>query len=268
MGVGVSVIDMSKGAKGEGSWRTIDAVETSIRLLETLRDMGGAGVTELADETGVSKAGVHSHLNTLRENELVVKNGDEYNISLRFLDFGEYAKQNLHIYDLVEAEVHKLAHQTDEVAQFMVEEHGWGVYTHKARGENAVQTRSYIGNRKHLHCTAVGKAILSELPDERIDEIVDKNGLPGNTENTITTRDELFAEVAEVRESGVAFDDEEALQGLRCVAVPVKDQRGELLGAISVSGPTNRIKNERFSEELPEAVKNTANVIQINAAQL
>lgn len=247
------------------AWRTVDAVDTSCRILESLRQSNGAGVTELANELDISKAGIHSHLATLEKNELVTNNNGIYQISLRFLDFGEHAKQNIDYYSVVRNEVEELAERTGEVAHFMVEEHGLGVYICKARGSSGVQTASYVGDRKHLHCVGVGKAILAGLSDDRIDEIVEQRGLPKKTENTITDRGELFDEVAEIRERGVAFDDEEILEGLRCVAVPVSSQDQGLLGAISVAGPTSRMKGERFREKLPEIVKDTANVIQINA---
>lgn len=88
------------------------------------------------------------------------------------------------------------------------------------------------------------------------------------TENTVTDRDALLEELDEIRNRGVAFDDEEILEGLRCVAVPVSNQEKGLLGAISVASPTSRMKGSRFQEDLPELVTDTANVIQINAAQL
>lgn len=249
------------------SWRTIDAVGTSIRVLEALRDLDGAGVTELAAELDASKAGIHSHLATLRANEFVTKDGEEYRLSLRFLDLGEYVKKSVPAYEVVREQVDLLADQTGELAQFMVEEHGWGIYIHKARGENAVQTASYVGNRKRLHCTGVGKAILASLPDERVESIIDRRGLPAHTEGTITQPDALFAELEEVRERGVAFDDEEILPGLRCVAIPVETTEGRLIGALSVAGPTSRMKGDRLYDDLPEVVADTATVIQVNGAQ-
>jgi DNA-binding IclR family transcriptional regulator len=248
--------------------RHVKSVQTACDVLDALRRLDGAGVTELADHLGVSKATVHGHLSTLYENELVVRSGDEYDVGLRFVDFGEYAKHSVPIYEVACEEVDRLAEQTGEVAQVMVEEHGKGVYLHKAVGENGVHTAAYPGARKYLHCTALGKAILAHLPEERVDEIVDRHGLPGKTEATITDRATLDAELEEIRERGVAVDDEEILQGLRCIGAPLTGHDGELYGAISVSGPTSRFKGERFESELPETVRGVANVIQINATQV
>ncbi|MFC7157796.1 IclR family transcriptional regulator [Halomarina halobia] len=248
--------------------RQVQAVQISCDILQALRELDGGGVTELATHLDVSKAAVHGHLSTLYRNEFVVKEGDTYHVSLRFVDFGEFAKNSIPIYEIAREETDALADQTGEVAQLMVEEHGRGVYLHKAVGDKAIKTRSYAGERKYLHCTALGKSILAHLPMEHVDEIVEHHGLPKQTDRTISTRDELKTELEQVRERGVSFDDEEILQGLRCVAAPVIGHDDTLYGAISVSGPTSRMKGERFTEELPELVKGAANVIQVNTTQL
>jgi DNA-binding IclR family transcriptional regulator len=259
---------MSEIPTETGSGRRIQAVEISCEILQALRELDGAGVSELADRLDRSKATIHSHLTTLADNEFVVKHDGRYEISLRFVDIGEYAKNQVDIYEVAEEEVERLAAETGEVAHFMVEEHGRGVYLHKARGENAIQTASYTGNRKDLHCTALGKAILSQMSTEEIDEIIERHGLTEQTANTVSSREELFEALETIRERGIAFDDEEVLRGLRCIAAPIEHPNGDIYGAISISGPTSRFKGDRFHEELPEVVQGAANVIEVNATQV
>lgn len=245
--------------------RTVDAVQTTFDVVDVLLETNGAGITEIADRLGRSKGTVHSHVTTLRENEYVSKDGDEYQLSLRFLDLAEHAKDRLDFLDVVEDELVDLAEETGEIAQFAVEEHGRAVYVKKARGADAVQTASRVGTREFLHCIALGKAILAHLPRTRVERIIDRHGLSGQTGNTITDRSELYAELEEIREQGYAFDNEEKIHGLRCVAAPVEGRRGALIGAVSVSGPTSRMKGDRFRTTIPEQVTRTANVIEINA---
>lgn len=259
---------MIENGRSNESGRRVKSINTTCRILQALRELDGAGVSELADHLDLSKATIHGHLATLVDNEFVVKRGDTYNVGLRFVDFGEYAKSSVPIYDIAKREVDRLAEETGEVAQFMVEEHGKGVYLHKARGDNAIQTTSYTGYRKHLHCTALGKSILSQFPDERVEEIMDETDMPARTGNTITSVTKLKDELDQVREEDVAYDDEEILEGMRCVAAPIKYPKGRIQGAISVSGPTSRFKGERFREELPEIVRGAANVIEVNATQV
>lgn len=248
--------------------RTVQAVATSCNIIRALRDLDGARVTEIADHLGISKATAHNHLATLRQHEIVRKDGDLYNVSLLSIDFGEYAKRSLPIYDLAVEETEALAERTGEVASFMVEEHGKGVYLHKASGEKAVQTYAYVGDRRHLHGSALGKAILAYVPEDQVSEILDKRGLPKRTEKTITDEDALFEELEKTRELGYAVDDEEAISGLRCVAAPVIGHDGTLHGAISVSGPVRRFNGPYFEDELPETVLEATNIIKINTAQL
>jgi DNA-binding IclR family transcriptional regulator len=248
----------------DGDPRTVQAVHKAVAIIELLQERNGMGVTELSAELDLSKATVHHHLSTLMEHELVVQQESMYRLSLRHLDFGETVKSRLGYYDVVTQELDDIAGETGELAQFATEEHGRAVYLYKARGEKAVQTASTIGKREYLHCISLGKAILAHLPEERVDEIVDKHGLERFTPQTISSRDELYERLERVRERGYAIDDEEKIEGLRCVAAPVLSD-SDVLGAVSISGPSSRMRGERFEEELPEVVQRSANVIEINA---
>ncbi len=243
--------------------RTVRAVENVLEIIEVLQAETEAGVTEIADELDRSKGTVHSHLSTLLEHEYVVKEGEKYKLSLKFIDLSESVKAEVAGYDIVKAEMDELAEKSGELAQFATEEHGRAVYLYKVGGDNAVQTASTPGHREYLHCISLGKAMLAYMPEERVDEIVDQHGLPRYTDQTITNREDLFEELATIRERGYAFDREEKIEGIRCVAAPVRDQ-GEVFGALSISGPSTRMEGERYEEELPNMVTRSANVIEIN----
>ncbi|PSQ10548.1 IclR family transcriptional regulator [Halobacteriales archaeon QS_5_70_15] len=243
---------------------TVGATETTLRVLETLKQLDGAGITEVSNRLELPKSTVHNHVSTLLRNEYVVKEGDTYRVGLRFLEFGEYIRSRMPIYDVARTEVERLAEETGELANLLVEEHGKGVYLCRAKGSKGVRLDTYAGMRVHLHCTALGKAILAHLPEERVREIIDTRGLPERTDTTITDEETLLAELEGIRERGVAHDREERLAGLQCVAAPIRDLDGNALGAISVSGPTSRMKGERFDEEVPEKLISAANVIELN----
>ncbi|SEH41967.1 DNA-binding transcriptional regulator, IclR family [Halopenitus malekzadehii] len=245
--------------------RTIQAVGITLEVIDYLHEHDRARVTEIADALDRSKGTIHCHLATLLEKEHVVKDGDDYQLSLRYLELGERVKDRLGIYDVVTDELSDLAEQSNELVQFATEEHGKGVYLYKKGGERAVQTASSIGKREYLHCTSLGKSILAHYPRERVEAIIDRHGLPGYTPNTTTSSTELFEELETIRDRGYAFDDEEKIEGLRCVAAPVKAGEDEVLGAVSISGPSSRMTGDRYREELPDMVSRSANVIEINA---
>lgn len=138
------------------------------------------------------------------------------------------------------------------------------VYLFRKKGENAVKVDAYTGQRVSPHNTALGKAMLAHIPEEESTDIIEYHGMPQTTEQSITNREELFAELQQIREEGVAFDREERLNGLRCVAMPIINKDSEVEGALSISGPTSRMKDERFDEYFPELLQNATNVIELN----
>lgn len=244
-------------------------VKTTLRsldIVETLREMDGARLTELADRLDLPNSTVHNHLSTLMERDYVLKDDDVYRVSLRFLDLGEYARTRRKIYELAKPEVEELAADTGEVANLLVEENGRGVYLWTAGGENAVPLDIYPGKHVPLHATAIGKCILAHLSESRIDAIVEHSGLPAKTENTITDAATLHEVLETVRDRGYAIDDEERLPGMRCIGTAVKSESGNVIGAISVSGPTSAMPMDRLTNALAEQLLGTANVIELKVA--
>lgn len=242
-------------------------VQTSKRtlaLIEKLMKQGSCGVTELASELDMGKSAVHNHLTTLQESGYVLKHDDEYQLGLKFLDVGGYVRKSMEFYQIAEPEVKSLAADTGELANLMVEEQGMGVYLMRSKGEKAVDLDTYAGHRTHMHATALGKAILANLSDERVEQIIDRHGLEEKTPQTIGTRDELFTELDEIRDRGYAIDDGERLEGLRCIAAPVKHSSGEVLGSVSVSAPASRFSDEDLHGDPAERVLSAANVIELN----
>lgn len=242
-------------------------VQSDIRLLDILRgikELDGAGVTELADHLDLPKSTVHNHLSTLYVEEFVVKKATEYHIGLRFLDFGETARKDRTDSESIEQKVSSLARQTGERCQFMVEEHGNCVYLYKADGENSVTTDSRIGRHIPLHAAAAGKAIMAHLPEAYVTEIIETKGLTSVTEGTITDEQTLRAELERIRESGYATNMEESTAGLRGVGAPVLRPDGTVAGAISISGPTHRFKGEHLEEEMRDLVLGATNEVELN----
>jgi|AntRauMinimDraft_3_1070383.scaffolds.fasta_scaffold00627_3 DNA-binding IclR family transcriptional regulator len=242
----------------------VKGTKKTFRIVEALKELNGAGVTELANHLDLPVGSVHNYLSTLREDDYVVKERETYHVGLRFLNLGTFARHRRDIYEVAKPEVAELAETTGELANLMVEERGLGIYIYREAGQQAVKVDARTGHRVHLHNTALGKAILAFTPREITDEILDYRGMPKTTEKTITDRDELYDELEAIQEKGVAFDREERLEGAQCVAAPITDENDRAIGAISVSGPTSRMTDERFEEEIPDQIRDTVNVLNLN----
>lgn len=243
---------------------SVGALKTGFTIIEALNDTDKAGVTELANQLGLPKSTVFSHLQTLKELEYVRKEGDKYQLCCRFLELGERTRGRTEIYSHAKKEVDRLAEETGEISGLMIEEHGLGVLIYRAEGERAVQLDTFIGIRFNLHTAALGKAILANLPDERIEEILDQRGLPQRRSDTITDRETLYDELEEIREQNVAFSDEERTPGFRSIAAPITNDVGEVFGSISIAGPTSRLQGEKLETEYPELLQDAANVIELD----
>jgi DNA-binding IclR family transcriptional regulator len=243
--------------------KPIAAVETTTRIINQLKE-GKGRVTEIANELDLPNSTVHSHLSTLEQNNFLVKNGERYELSLRFLELGEIARNETELYEVARPEVDELAEETGEIASLMIEQNGKGVFVYRAEGEQTVHLDSYSGFHTYLHTTALGKAIFAHLPDKKIDQIIQHHGLPQKTENTISDRDAIESEFERIRENGVAYDDEERLRGFRAVAAPILTDDKSVIGSVSLAGPTNRLRGEVYRKEYNDKVKRAANVIELN----
>lgn len=246
-----------------GTYNELSTTATSFDVVLALQELDGATLTELSSYLDIPKSTLHRHLKTLSDYGFVSTENNEYHVGFRFLKLGEYARSRKESYCLAESSVQDLAQETGERAQYVVEEHGKGVYLHIDTGEHAVQTGLGIGHRIHLHSTAAGKVILAHLPDKRVEEIIQTHGLPEMTSQTITDRDKLFDQLSEIEKRGYALADEENIEGLRAVAGPVTEDDGDLLGVLSVAGPSNRLKGPRFKEELPDLILGSANELEL-----
>lgn len=246
--------------------RPVKTAETAFEIIETIRSQDGATLTELAEELDLANSTVHRHLQTLVERGYLVKEGHMYFPSLRFLDIGEYVRSRKSAYSLAETKVEELSDATDERAQFMILEQGSAVYMYKSAGKNAVEINSHIGKRVPMNASAAGLAILAHTPREEVDRLLTENELPSLTEHTLTDKEKIIEELSAIRDRGYSINDQGFICGLRALGAPVLDADDEVIGALSVSGPINRMRGEWFEEELPNLLLGSVNELELKIA--
>ena len=252
---------------GHGS-KTIKSVGNAFRVLDALDEHERMGVTELADEVGLSKGTVHHYLATLLEHDFVERSDGKYQLGLRPLTYGGAVRERETVFQIGKESVDRLAKTTGETARLVVERHGYGITLYQSTRHDRTAIGTHLGTREDLHSTAAGKAMLAAMDDTRIDEILDWDALHRYTDRTIVEEPSLRAEIADIRSRGIAFDDEEQFESVRCVATTLVTETDELLGAISVSGPVERIDDDTFRTEIPQVIRNVAGVIEVNTAYL
>jgi DNA-binding IclR family transcriptional regulator len=253
---------MTQGNKDQRSLGTLDR---SIEVIKAIRDLKGASVTELADYLDYPISTVHSHVSTLQNHALVVNRDGEYHLGVRFISFGEYVRRSNPLYQHGRQIINRLAEETGDLAMCGVEQNGIVTLLHIQSGEKAIDNNSEVGMGTLAHLSAIGKAILAFHPEERVEQIIAKWGLPKVTENSITDYQELMSELEDIREKGVATGDEELFIGMKDIAAPIIVD-DTVIGAIGISGPSKRLSEERVQEDLTDRLLSEANTIEIQIA--
>lgn len=246
----------------------VRSLHRASRLVERLVELETASVTTLAEEVDMPVSSAYDYVKTLEELGYLTKITDgRYRVSTRFLSMGNEVRHRYDVYTIAEPEIAELAEVTGEYVALMIAEDGLGVILSMKRGEKASHVkinRTYAGTRTRLNTTATGKAILSRFPEERARHIVEKYGLSKKTENTITDSEALFEELERIREIGYAVDDEERFEGMRGVGVPLVSKPDNVVAAIGLYGPANRLTDDVLHDEFSEQVLQVANVVQVS----
>jgi DNA-binding IclR family transcriptional regulator len=207
-------------------------------------------LAELCPALKLHKSTVHRLMMVLEQHRLVVKNPEtgRYRLGLRLYELGSRAIDGLDLRGRARPYLDRLQRQFGETVFFCILDDGQVFYVEKVESQQSVRTACTVGSRAPAYCTAVGKAMLAELPEHAVNEVIRRWGLKAVTPNTITTVAALKAELRAVRSRGYAIDNEEKEEGLRCVSAAVRSHSGKLAAAMSVSGPAFRMTKERIPE--------------------
>ena len=217
----------------------VQSLERAFDLLELMAAAGGeVALSRLAAESGLPLPTIHRIVRTLVASGYVLQMPSRrYTLGPRLIGLGASASSAVeawaspHLRTLAEA-----SGETANLAMLDVDRVTYVAQVPSTR--HTVRMFTEVGRRVYAHCTGVGKALLAELPDDDVRDLVGAAGMPATTEHTITDVDDLLEELGRIRQRGYAIDDGEQEVGVRCVAVAVP---GSLGSAISVSGPASRV---------------------------
>ncbi|MED4600989.1 IclR family transcriptional regulator [Paenibacillus validus] len=233
-------------------------VERALILLELVSEKGeGVALAELVKEVDLPKTTIYRLLETLKNRNYVQFDPDteKYSIGLKTLEIGVLGLHKMQIVEVASRHLRELSEITGETSFLATYNSGETVYLYKIEGSKSISIRAELGMRRPVHCTAVGKAILSTYSREEVDRIIQEKGMTQYTPNTIVDLEQFHEELRNIRIAGYAMDREEIEVGLTCYAVPIYNYTGRSVGTISLGGPASRMienKNE-LTRELMEA---------------
>ncbi|WP_308198465.1 IclR family transcriptional regulator [Actinomadura terrae] len=227
----------------------VRSLERAFELLEHLADAGGEmALSELTEVSGLPMPTIYRLMRTLVNHGYVRQEPSKrYALGPRLIRLGEGANRLLGTW--ARPVLAKLVDETGETANMAVLDGDEVVYVAQVPSKHSMRMFTEVGRRVQPHCTGVGKALLSRLPERRVREILARTGMDAHTPNTFTDPDVLMAELERIREQGYALDDEEQEIGVRCIAVALS--AGPALTALSVSGPSARMTRETVNDVAP-----------------
>ena len=248
--------------QGDSGRRRIGSLLKAFNILETLNENGSLSVSEAAEELDMPVSTVHVYMKTLEETGYVIRSDGKYTLGLRFLETGSRVRNRLEVFQAAQREMISLCCRTGERVGLGVAENGKRVQLWQVEGEDAVSDNNRIGEFTHMHWTSLGKVLLAECSDSRIEETVERHGLPKATEQTITDPESLFEEIRRIRRNGYALEDEERNLGMRSVSVPLRDEEENTIGALGIAGAKSRLTVSKCDKYV-ECLREKANIISL-----
>ena len=217
---------------------------------EIARNRDGIGLAELSKRVGLHNSTTFHLVKTMVSLGYVrqMKDSKRYRIGRPLFALAASALDEIEMMSLATPVLEDLSRETGESAHFSVRIGDAVVVLARTSGRGAFHLTDRVGAVRPAHCTALGKIMLAALAPDQFERYLERAELKALTVKSITTADILRREIAEVRRSGIAFDDGEFDQELRCVALPVRDFCGEVTGAIGISGPVWRLSIEALQK--------------------
>jgi len=206
-------------------------------------------LAEVSTRLGLPKSTAHNLLGTLLACGFVERtDNDHYALGRAIVALTQAVLVNVELRDRAAPLLRELADYSRQSVYLTVRDGDYCLYIYAVESPRRLLARTAVGERAHLHCTSVGKAILAFLPEDQVRGIVQRVGLPASTSQTITDLGSLLAELERTRTRGYSIDSEEHELGTFCVGAPVLDQKGQVIGSLSVSGPTPDLLQERLDD--------------------
>ncbi|WP_240136442.1 IclR family transcriptional regulator [Streptomyces sp. MUM 178J] len=235
----------------------VQSVDRAISVLEILAHRGEAGVSEVAGEIDVHKSTAFRLLGALESRGLVEQAGErgKYRLGFGIVRLAGAATARIDITQQGRPVCEDLAEEIGETVNIAVLREHYAVNLYQVRGPGAITAQNWVGQLTPLHATSSGKVLLAHLPAKERAALMAQSGMKKVTSHTITAKTKLERNLTEIRERGYAWAMEELELGLHAIAAPIRNRDGEIVAAVSASGPSYRLTEERLHELAPVLVK-------------
>ncbi len=240
----------------------VSGVARTMAILEALAEHPEeSGVSEIAQKLDMSKSTVYRFLQSLKTRGYVVQDAeDRYRLSVRLFELGAQALPHLDIVREAEPGMRRINELTGETVHLGILDEGSIVYVHKIDSKYNLRMYSRIGRRAPLYCTGIGKVLMAWLEQPELLAHLQEESFTPRTGNTLTSVEAYLQELSLVRAQGYAEDREEFEDNMRCLAAPIRDRFGHVIGGMSVSFPCFRFRDELKQDYIKQLVEATRQI--------
>jgi DNA-binding IclR family transcriptional regulator len=220
---------------------------TAERVLILLRyivdNPGGLSIREASRDLGYTPATVQRLTQALGNQGFVVqdKSTERYHLGPEAVQLGLVALSRLEMRNIARPHLEGLSRETGETAFLGIPRGNHLIYIDKALSDHPIRADVPLGANRPYNCTAVGKVLLTGFPNGELERLASEGAFERRTERSIYEVDEVRAEIERVREQGWARDDQEFQPGMGCVAAPLRNHEGQVIAALNLSGPADRM---------------------------
>jgi DNA-binding IclR family transcriptional regulator len=252
-------IRFTMNAWSEPKTQSVPALERGLMILEYLaQSRRGVTLSQLTRKLQLPRSTGHALLLTYQRTGYVhrCEKTGRYCLGLRLQALANQAIGGTSLRTQAAPLLHQLMQETGLTIHLAVMEEGEAILIDRIEAPGSPHLATWVGKRMGLHCTAVGKVLISELPENVLDDLIRKHGMMRYNENTIASRRTLRIACESVQRLGYAVDDEEEEIGVRCIGAPVRNGAGDIVAAISLSGTKAQL--ESFAARASQVVTTAA----------
>lgn len=228
---------------------TIKSIVKAARVVDVLAEAGQPmSLASMSLELKISKSTLHGIISTLVEVGFLVqeqKTG-RYQLGTRLFEIGSAISNQWNVRKIAYPFIQQISADLGETVHMAILDEYEVLYINKQESQSSIRIVTDIGVKLPAHCTGLGKALLSGLSMLELQYMISIKGLKRHTAATLATPEALWNDLEQIRSRGYAMDEQEFVEGLRCVAVPISNHAGEIISAISVSGPVSRMQGDKF----------------------
>jgi IclR family transcriptional regulator, pca regulon regulatory protein len=258
-------------ASSDGRTGTSQSLERGLAILSSYHsDRPLIGVSELSRELDLSRSTAHRYVTTLAQLGYLQQDieSKRYRLGPKVLDLGFSALNAMDVLEIAAPHLRRLSDETQRTVNLAILDDTDVVYIERYRssrpGQQEIDLNLHVGARLPAYCTAMGKAILASLPEERLEAIIPHIDFAPRGPNTITDPAVFRKELAKIRSAGLAVNDEELAYGLRSIAAPIHSHSGEVLAALNLAVHRTMVSMDELLAHFGPAVTKAANDISLS----